>query len=67
MSTIQWRPVVNALTKPQSYRPQVVPHGTAGYDEMAADISAAHPNYNADLLRSVEASADPAARSSVAS
>lgn len=53
MSTIQWRPVVNALTKPQSYRPQVVPRGTAGYAQMAADISAAHPVYNADLLRSV--------------
>jgi hypothetical protein len=53
MSTIQWRPVVNALTKPQSYRPQVVPRGSAGYDEMAADIAAAHPVYNADLLRSV--------------
>lgn len=53
MTTIQWRPVVNALTKPQSYRPQFVPRGTAGYDEMAADISAAHPNYNAELLRSV--------------
>jgi len=53
MTTIQWRPVVNALTKPQSYRPQFVSRGTAGYDEMAADLSAAHPNYNADLLRSV--------------
>jgi len=53
MTTIQWRPQVNALTKPQSYRPQVVPRGTSGYDEMAADLSAAHPNYNADLLRSV--------------
>ncbi len=53
MSTIQWRPVINALTKPQSYRPQVVPRGTAGYAEMAADISAANPVYNADLLRSV--------------
>ncbi len=53
MTTIQWRPVVNALTKPQSYRPQFVPRGTAGYDEMSADISAAHPVYNADLLRAV--------------
>ena len=53
MSTIQWRPVVNALTTPLSYRPHVVPRGTAGYAEMAADIAAAHPNYNADLLRSV--------------
>jgi len=53
MSTIQWRPQVNALTKPQSYRPQVVPRGTSGYDKMAADISAVNPNYNAELLRSV--------------
>lgn len=53
MTTIQWRPQVNALTKPQSYRPQVVPRGTSGYDKMAADLSTAHPNYNADLLRSV--------------
>uniref|UniRef100_UPI0040561F49 HU family DNA-binding protein n=1 Tax=Candidatus Electronema sp. TaxID=2698783 RepID=UPI0040561F49 len=53
MTTIQWRPQVNALTKPQSYRPQVVPRGTSGYDKMAADISTANPVYNADLLRSV--------------
>ena len=53
MTTIQWRPQVNALTKPQSYRPQVVPRGTSGYDKMAADLSTAHPNYNAELLRSV--------------
>ncbi len=53
MTTLQWRPKVNALTKPQSYRPQVVPRGTSGYEKMAADISAANPNYNAELLRSV--------------
>ncbi|MCW5206808.1 DUF4469 domain-containing protein [Desulfobulbus sp. F5] len=53
MTTIQWRPQVNALTKPQSYRPQFVPRGTSGYDKMAAAIAAAHPNYNAELLRSV--------------
>jgi len=53
MSTIQWRPVVNALTKPQSYRAQVMPRKTAGYDEMAADLSLAHPVYSADLIRSL--------------
>ena len=53
MTTIQWQPVVNALTKPQSYRIQIVPRSTSGYDNMAADISAAHPNYNADLIRSL--------------
>ena len=53
MAKIQWRPQVNALTKPQSYRAQVVPHNSAGYDEMAADLSLAHPVYSADLIRSL--------------
>lgn len=53
MTTIQWRPQVNALTTPQSYKIQYVPRGTAGYNEMAADISSTHPTYGADLLRSV--------------
>jgi hypothetical protein len=53
MTTLQWRPQVNALTKPQSYRPQFVPRGTAGYDELATDLSAAHPNYNAELVSSL--------------
>ncbi len=53
MAKIQWRPVVNALTTPQSYRVQIVPYNTPGYDEMAADLSALNPNYNADLIRSL--------------
>ncbi|WP_417908852.1 DUF4469 domain-containing protein [Candidatus Electronema sp. PJ] len=53
MATLQWRPAVNALTKPVSYRIQIIPRNIAGYEEMAADISAAHPNYNADLVRSL--------------
>ena len=53
MATIQWRVVINALTKPLSYRILFVPRNTAGYDEMAADISSTHPNYNADLIRSL--------------
>ena len=53
MFTIQWRPIINALTKPLSYRILFVPRNTAGYDDMAADISASHPNYNADLIRSL--------------
>ncbi|CAK8721340.1 DUF4469 domain-containing protein [Candidatus Electronema halotolerans] len=53
MATLQWRPAVNALTKPVSYRIQIIPRNIAGYEEMAADISAANPNYNADLVRSL--------------
>jgi hypothetical protein len=53
MSTLQWRPAVNALTKPVSYRIQIIPRNIAGYEEMAADISSANPVYNADLVRSL--------------
>jgi len=53
MATIQWRAVINALTKPLSHRILFVPRNTAGYDEMATDISSTHPNYNADLIRSL--------------
>ncbi|WP_446009074.1 hypothetical protein [Candidatus Electrothrix sp.] len=53
MSNVQWKPVENALTTPRSHRAQVVPHNTPGYDEMAADISALNPNYNAELVRSL--------------
>ncbi|MCI5158176.1 MAG: DUF4469 domain-containing protein, partial [Candidatus Electrothrix sp. AUS1_2] len=53
MATVQWRPQVNALTKPVSYRIQIVPRGIAGYDEMAVDISTANPNYNEELVRSL--------------
>jgi hypothetical protein len=53
MPTIQWRSAINALTKPLSYRIQIIPRNIPGYDEMADDISATNPNYNADLLRSI--------------
>uniref|UniRef100_UPI004056C1E6 DUF4469 domain-containing protein n=1 Tax=Candidatus Electronema sp. TaxID=2698783 RepID=UPI004056C1E6 len=53
MSTLQWRPAVNALTKPVSYRIQIIPRNIAGYEEMAADISSANPVYNDDLVRSL--------------
>jgi hypothetical protein len=53
MATLQWRPAVNALTKPVSYRIQIIPRNIAGYEEMAADISAENPVYNADLVRSL--------------
>ncbi len=32
MATIQWRPTVNAITKPRSYSIQIVPRNTSGYD-----------------------------------
>ncbi len=53
MLTILWRPVVNALTTPKSYRIQAVPRSTDGYDEMAADISAAQPIYSAETVKAL--------------
>ncbi|MGR0481307.1 MAG: hypothetical protein ACTFAL_07885 [Candidatus Electronema sp. V4] len=40
MPTIQWRPAVNALTIPQSYKMLFVPRNTVGYSELAAEIAA---------------------------
>ena len=53
MSTIQWRPEVNALTTPQSYKILHVPHGSVGYDDMAADISLAQPVYSPETVRNL--------------
>lgn len=51
MATIQWRPEINALTTPQSYRIFAVPRNSAGIEDLAADIALRHPNYNeADIL-----------------
>ncbi len=53
MSTIQWRPAVNALTVPQSYKMLFVPRNTVGYSELAAEIAAENPNWNAELVEAV--------------
>ena len=43
MATVQWRPEVNALTTPQSYRAIHVPRNVIGSDELAASIVKKHP------------------------
>ena len=51
MATIQWRPEVNALTTPQSYRILFMPRNVASREDMAADIALRHPNFSeADIL-----------------
>lgn len=49
--SIQYRLEPNHLTTPQSYRIQAVPHSTAGYEEMAADISAEQPIYSPEIIK----------------
>jgi hypothetical protein len=53
MATIQWRPEVNALTIPQSYKIRYLPRSTVGDKELAAEIAAENPNYNPALVKSV--------------
>ena len=49
MTTILWRPEVNALTTPQSFRPRHIPRASLGYDELAARIEERNPIYNTGL------------------
>ncbi len=53
MATIQWRPEVNALTTPQSYRARVLPRNVVGNDELAAEIAAELGVISPDLARLV--------------
>jgi hypothetical protein len=51
MSTIQWRPEVNALTTPQSWRPRHIPRAIFGNDDLAAKIAQRNPLYTEGMGR----------------
>jgi hypothetical protein len=53
MSKVQWRPQLNALTTPQSYKAQPVPKDSFGYNKIARLISLKNPVVNAGLAKSV--------------
>lgn len=53
MTTIQWRPAVNALTTPQSYRPRHVPRAILRNDDLAHRVAARNPVYNEGLVKGV--------------
>jgi len=53
MATIQWRPEVNALTTPQSYRARVLPRNVVGNDELADEIAAELDVISPELVRLV--------------
>jgi hypothetical protein len=52
MTTIQWRPEINALTSPQSYVPRHVPRTVLGNDELAARMEQRNPLYTQTLGKS---------------
>jgi hypothetical protein len=53
MATIQWRPAVNALTTPQSYKIRFVPHNILGSDDIVAKIAERQPNLSEEVIRAV--------------
>jgi hypothetical protein len=51
MPAIQWKPVPNALTTPDSYSIRFVSRGSAGIEDIAEDIALRHPNFSkADII-----------------
>ena len=53
MAKIKWRPEVNALTTPQSYKIRFVPGPPLESDELYGEIENDNPNYNQGLVKAV--------------
>jgi hypothetical protein len=53
MATIQYRPELNPLTTPASYKLRFVPQNTGGYDEVAARLALKNPNWPAEMIKAV--------------
>jgi len=51
MAAIQWRPEVNALTTPPSWRPRFIARNVLGKADMAARMAKALPNYSEEEFR----------------
>ena len=52
MSTILWRPEINALTTPQSYTPRHVPRAVIDNDELAIRMEQRNPLYTQTIAKS---------------
>jgi hypothetical protein len=57
---IQWRPEINPLTTPQSYRIRCVPRATADAQDIAEDISRSQPNFTPEAAEAVLSAEDEA-------
>jgi hypothetical protein len=53
MATIQWRPTVNALTTPISYKMLFVPRNVLNSKELAERMAVELPSYSAEELRTI--------------
>jgi len=65
MATIQWRPTVNALTTPISYRMLFLPRNVVDTPELAARMATELPNYSAEELRTILATRNKVVRQSL--
>jgi hypothetical protein len=65
MATIQWRPTVNALTTPISYKMLFVPRNVLNSDEVAKRMTAELPSYSAEELRTILAIRNKVVRQSL--
>lgn len=53
MDRIQWRPEMNGLTTPVSYRPRFVPSKVVGIDELAAELAADYPGCDVEFIKTI--------------
>jgi len=53
MASIQWRPEVNVLTVPQSYKIRFVPRDSDGTDDLATAMAEENPNYTEDDVKTM--------------
>jgi len=51
MATVLWKPEVNALTTPSSWRPRYVPRNTNDSDNLAARIAQKHPSLDKESVK----------------
>ncbi|MCI5120465.1 MAG: hypothetical protein D3908_04570, partial [Candidatus Electrothrix sp. AUS4] len=51
MATVLWKPEINALTTPQTWRPRYVPRNTNDSDKLAARIAQKHPSLDKDSVK----------------
>ena len=51
MATVLWKPEINALTTPQTWRPRYVPRNTNDSDNLAGRIAQKHPSLDKESVK----------------
>ena len=65
MTTIQWRPAVNALTTPSSYKMLFLPRNVVDSRELASRMAAELPNYTVEEMGTILATRNKIIRQSL--